>query len=97
VLKETGIRGIYKACAPAPVDDSPLIAWLVETALHARSNGSAPLKELLDSPCLFPFRLKTVQAEALVAASSSLDILHHGLDADLVMLRHPPSKTGSIG
>jgi len=87
VLQETGAKGIYSAGTTLAVDDSRLIAWLAEAALHARVNGSAPLKDLIDSPNLFPFRIKPVHAEGLVAASSRLDLLRHGLDDDLVMLR----------
>lgn len=87
VLQETDKRGIYAVGMAAAVDDSRLVAWLVEASLHARANGSAPLKDLIDSPSLFPFRIKPVHAESLVAASSRLDLLRHGLDEDLVMLR----------
>jgi len=45
------------------------------------------LKELIDSPCFFPFRIKLVSTEGLAAASSRLDLLRHGLDDDLVLLR----------
>ena len=87
VLQETSAKGIYSGGTTLVVDDSRLIAWLAEASLHARANGSAPLKDLIDSPSLFPFRIKPVHAENLVAASSRLDLLRHGLDNDLVMLR----------
>ena len=87
VLQESGEKGIYSAGPSLAVEDSRLIAWLVEASLHARANGSAPLKDLLDSPSLFPFRLKPMHAESLLAASSKIAILRHGLDDDLVMLR----------
>ena len=87
VLQESGEKGIYSAGPSLAVEDSRLIAWLVEASLHVRANGSAPLKDLLDSPSLFPFRLKPMHAESLLAASSKIDILWHGLDDDLVMLR----------
>lgn len=58
-----------------------------EASLHARANGSAPLKDLLDSPSFFPLQIKPIPAENLVAVSSRLDILRHGLDAFLVLLR----------
>ena len=87
VLRESGEKGIYSAGPSLAVEDSRLIVWLVEASLHARANGSAPLKDLLDSPSLFPFRLKPMHAESLLAASSKIDILRHGLDDDLVMLR----------
>ena len=37
----------------------------------------------------FPFRIKPIRAESLVTASSRLDILRHGLDDELGMLRKP--------
>jgi len=96
VLQETGAKGIYSAGATLlAIDDSRLIAWLAEASLHARANGSAPLKDLNDSPSLFPFRIKPVHAESLVAVSSRLDLLHHGLDDDLVMLRKQTTKGGA--
>ena len=92
VLQETGAKGVYSAGTILAVDDSRLIAWLAEASLHARANGSAPLRDLIDSPSLFPFRIKPVHAESLVAASSRLDLLRHGLDDDLIMLRQDPRK-----
>jgi len=89
VLQQTGIKGVYTAGTILPINDFRLIAWLAEASLHARANGSAPLKDLIDSPSFFPFRIKPIHAEILVAASSRLDILRHGLDDDLVMLRKP--------
>lgn len=92
VLQESGTKGIYTAGTTLAVDDSRLIAWLVEASLHARANGSAPLKDLIDSPSFFPFRINPIHAESLVAASSRLDVLCHGLDDDLVMLRKQTTK-----
>lgn len=89
VLQVTGTKGIYTAGTTLAVDDSRLVAWLAEASLHTRANGSAPLKDLMDNPNFFPFRIKPVHAESLVAASSRLDVLRHGLDDDLVMLRKP--------
>jgi hypothetical protein len=89
VLQETGTKGVYTAGTTLPVDNTGLIAWLTEAALHSRANGSAPLRDLIDSPSFFPFRIKPIHADSLVAASSRLDILRHGLDDNLVMLRKP--------
>lgn len=92
VLHEADTKGVYSGGGTLAVDDSRLIAWLMEAALHARTNGSAPLKDLLDSPSLFPFRIKPIQAESLKAASPRLDILRHGLDDDIVMLGRLPAR-----
>ncbi len=92
VLQETATKGIYTTGTCLAIDDARLIAWLVEASLHARSNGSASLKNVVDSPSLFPFRLKPIHAESLLAGSSNLDILRHGLDDDLVISRMQPTK-----
>lgn len=86
VLSETGTKGVYSQGLSLVGNDQQLISWLVEASLHARSNGSAPLKDLIESPSLFPFRLRPVSAESLLAASPRLDLLRHGLDDNMVML-----------
>ena len=95
VLQESGTKGIYTSGMRLAVEDARLIAWLTESSLHTRANGSVPLKELIDAPNLFPFQIKPIHAEGLVAASSRLDILRHGLDEDLVMLRKSSTKRDS--
>ncbi|MDP3096967.1 MAG: hypothetical protein Q8M86_03390 [Syntrophales bacterium] len=87
VLQESGTKGIYTAGTTLAVDDSRLIAWMVEASLRARANGSAPLKDLIDSPNFFPFRIKPIQADNLLKASPNLDVIRHGLDEDLVILK----------
>ncbi|MFH1006467.1 MAG: hypothetical protein V1800_03045 [Candidatus Latescibacterota bacterium] len=87
VLQETGTKGVYTAGKTRAVDDPRMTAWLAEASLHARTSGSAPLKDLIDGPSLFPFRLAQVSAEHLAAASARLEVFRHGLNHDLVMLR----------
>jgi hypothetical protein len=87
VLQESGTKGIYIAGASLPIDDPKLVAWLAEAALHTRSNGNAPLKDLFDGPNLFPFRLVPTSASNLESFSPRLTILRHGLDHNLLMLR----------
>jgi hypothetical protein len=87
VLQETGIKGIYAAAPTMAVDDSQLTAWLAEASLYARANGSASLKDLIDSPNFFPFRIKPIHAENLVAASSRLELFRHGLDEYLIKIK----------
>ena len=69
------------------IDDPRLIAWMVEASLRALLNRSAAIKNLLDSPSIFPFRLAHISAEHVASLSPRLDILRHGLNDDLVMLR----------
>ena len=86
VLRETGTKGIYALEKTLAVDDYRLIAWLAEASLHARTSGSAPLRDLIDSPNFFPFRIKPIQVKRL-AASPRLEVHRLGLGDDLVLLR----------
>ena len=90
VLIESSGKGLYGAGVPIPIDNSQVTAWLVEASLCARPNGSASLRDLFNSPSLFPFQIKPIPAEHLVAASPRLDLLRHGLDDELIMLKRPP-------
>lgn len=87
VLNEKGAKGVYSQGLPVSIDDSQIITWLIEASLHTRSNGCAPLKDLIESTGLFPFRIKHIAVESLLTTSPRLDLLRHGLDDELVMLR----------
>jgi hypothetical protein len=95
VLKETSEKGVYSQGCNLSVHDPVLIAWLVEASLCARTNGAAAIKDLLDSPSIFPFRLAHISAEHVASLSPRLNILRHNLDDDLVMLRKPTKKGGA--
>ena len=86
VLNETAGKGVYVQGKQYSVADPKLIAWMVEASLHARSNGVAAIKDLLDSPGMFPFRLAYLSAGHMASLSSRLDALRHGLDDELVVL-----------
>lgn len=92
VLSETEASGVYGAGLSLPIDDTRLVAWLVEASLQARSGTTAPLQDLIGSPSLFPFRLKPIHAENLLAACPHIDLVRHGLDAELLMLRRQPTE-----
>lgn len=87
VLNETNEKGVYVRGNRYSIIDPGLISWLVEASLHARANGSAAIKDLLNGPSIFPFHLAHVSAEHLVSLSPRLELLRHGLDDNLVMLR----------
>jgi len=100
VLNETVGKSVYGQGKQYPVEKPRLIAWMVEAALRARTNESTRIKDLLDSPSLFPFRLAHISAEHVASLSPRLNIVRHGLDDDLVMLRrddrlnkHPNKNT----
>ena len=87
ILTDTPTRGIYVRGKRYAVRDAKRIAWLAEAVLIARATGSAAAKDLLESPGLFPFRLSPLPAQQIVSLSPRLELLRHGLDDDLVILR----------
>jgi hypothetical protein len=88
VLDAANAKGVYKRGLSISLRDSKLIAWLIEASLYARSNGSAGVRDLTESPSLFPFKLEPVSAGKVVAASPRLNLIHHGLDDDLILLKN---------
>lgn len=89
VLEKTETEGIYRAGPSVPLDDPELSAWLVEAFLHTRSNKTAMLKEILESPSLFPFRLTPWSVERALTDLPGLELLRLGLDEDVVTLWGP--------
>ncbi len=87
VLKDTSGKGFYTAGLSLHIARVELIAWLAEALLYSRPNGSITLRAAFESPSLFPFRLRPISTEQLVAVSHRLDVLRQGLDQDLIMLR----------
>jgi len=97
VIKGTSGRGIYTFGLSLSIVRVELIAWLAEAFLHAHPGSSVHLRAILDSMSLFPFHLDPVSAAHLVSVSGRLDVLRHGLDQDLIMLRKesmPAAKGG---
>lgn len=87
VLAETDQKGVYAASPRTLVQDTRLAAWLIEASLYAQGDGSAPLRELLNSPSLFPFQIGALKSGSLLSASPQLDVVRHGLDDEIVMLQ----------
>ena len=87
VLTETDSKGVYGQGVCLTVSDPGLASWLVEASLHVRPNGTATLKDILESPSLFPFRFQSASIERTLTGSPRLEVLHLGLDEDVVALR----------
>lgn len=87
VLAETRQRGVYGPADRYTIQDPKLIAWMLEASLRARASRFAPMKDLIESPSLFPFRVRYVPADHVASLSSRLDIVRHGMDDNLVTLR----------
>ena len=97
VLAETRHKGVYRPGDRSSIRDPRLIAWMLEASLRTRSNQFAPMKDLIESPSLFPFHIRHVPAEHVVSFSPRLDILRHGLDDNLVTLcEEGPTRSKGI-
>lgn len=86
VLAETRHKGVYGSGDRYSIQDPKLIAWMLEASLRARASQFAPMKELIESPSLFPFQIRHMPAEHVVCLSPRLDVLRHGTDEYLVTL-----------
>jgi len=93
VLNDGMSKGVYVPGLHTAIDDAALLCWLIEASLYARCNCSAELKDLLESPALFPFRIKQAQVEGILANSPRMDVVRHGLDEQMVMLRPDKGRT----
>lgn len=69
-----------------PPGDPELSAWLVKALLHTRSNKTAMLKEIPESPSLFLFRLTPWSVERALTDRPGLELLRVGLGEDVVTL-----------
>jgi hypothetical protein len=87
-----GDKGAFSQGKQYSVKEPKLIAWIVVAFLRARSNGSAGIKDLLDSPSIFPFYLTHISAEHVAYLSPRLNILWHGLGDDFVILQKDNTK-----
>jgi hypothetical protein len=87
VLRTTDMKGVYGPGLSLPLQDPKIIAWLAEASLYSRSNGSASTSEIIEHPSLFPFKIKSVSGASLIAVSNRLELLHHGLNNDVIFLK----------
>jgi len=87
VLRPTEVKGVYRHGFSLPINDRKIIAYLAEASLYSRSNGSSSIKEIIEHPSLFPFNISPVTGEILIVASNRLELIHHGLHNDLILLK----------
>jgi hypothetical protein len=85
VLAEGGRKGAYQAILPRTVTDMKLAVWLIEASLLAGTATSAPVRDLIQSPALFPFTIPTPGIRDL-ESNARLQSYRHGLDEDMVIL-----------
>jgi hypothetical protein len=86
IIQETSIKRTFEGKPPISVEDSSLAIWLLEAALLASGNNSAPFYTLVKSPALFPFKLANLNAASL-NQHPRLQIFRQGVDEDVVMFK----------
>ena len=87
VLTDTSQRGVYNQGKLFTVDNIKLITWLIEAQLNSVLERKASLRTLFDTPSLFPFQLSNISSDQLSKISNRLEVVRHGLDDELIMLR----------
>ncbi|HUS84505.1 MAG TPA: hypothetical protein VMX56_05140 [Anaerolineales bacterium] len=95
VLAESKEKGFYQPTHPRPISDDQMVKWLFESILMTRENRSSALSSLREDPSLFPFAINHVSSNA-IERSGGLEVVKHGLDDELVLLRRE-NQTGGKG
>ena len=88
VLAEGETKGSYRAGKTVNLERLDLTAWLIEASLHSVPGGRIPLSTATNSPGLFAFAIPPISCEQVVSLASGVDVMRHGLDQNLLMLRH---------
>lgn len=87
VLAEGEKSGTYQPSAVIDIDRVDMIAWLVEASLRCMPDKRLALSAITTSPGLFPFKVAPISCEQLLARAPKIDVIRHGLDQDLLMLK----------
>ena len=87
VLKPATQQGTYVSGRLTTIDSPELAVWLLEAFLHAHQQGVIDYEVLYHSPSLFPFSILRFPAGRLVTSSKCLQIVRHGLNQELIILR----------
>jgi len=85
VLQDTGERGVYQAASVQSIEDQSLIVWLIEAALVASAVESGSVKEITQTPALFPFSVEQPNLRQL-ETNQRLELFRQGLDQDVIVL-----------
>ena len=72
------------------IHDQKLAALLIESALHATPEGKVPVTTLLRHPAFFPFELPMLSGDSLSKTSGNIELIRHGLNDEILMLKHQP-------
>jgi hypothetical protein len=86
ILEETKERGVFGSVPRFEIrDEDPVSSWMIEAAISNCGSNALPLRSLLASPALFPFRLDVTPRH--VAKSPRLELHHQDPNEDIVTLK----------
>ncbi len=86
VIVDAARKGEYSPAPPFLVVDSKVAVWLLESAVVSAPDGVSDFRNLVNGPCLFPFRLGRLVPEQL-AESGRLEVVRHSLEETIVRVR----------
>ena len=87
ITLETQRSGRYSFSKSSSVNDPGIVAWLVEACLRSSGNPSGLLTGIIKNPAFFSFHLKTLSVGEIKRHNDRLDIIQHGSNEEIVMLR----------
>jgi len=83
VLSDTTGKGTYITAPQIVITDENLAAWLIEATLRAGDSDSVPLKTLINSPSIFPFKIGVPPISRL---TGRVELHRQGVDEDILIL-----------
>lgn len=89
ILEEMPERGVYRAGGTHRVEDSEVIAWLIESSLLSSGQETRVLPTLLASPSLFPFDI-SLSGREFSDSNSRIALYSQSRNEELVSLQ--PSR-----
>jgi hypothetical protein len=87
VMQDSEAKGCYEKTSVLKVEDTRIVALLIESILLAIPEGKAPFGVLAGSPSLFPFQISNISAAEVSRANTRIDVHHFGPDDDLLILK----------
>ncbi len=87
VLKDSKVKGCYEPGEKINISDPNVAILLYESSLHADSGGKSAWGLVKSNPAFFPFQLPALTGDFISQQSNVIDVVHNGLDGELLKLK----------
>ena len=84
VLLDASGKGLYSMAPPIVITEESVAAWLIEGTLRSGGSEAVPLKILINSPLIFPFKIRVPPTSKL---TGRVEVHRQGLDEDMLILK----------